>query len=77
MTLLEIVPEQLATLTREVAAHRAEFLQFRDEVKKEFSAVRSGLRDEIRAGDEETRRYMRILYEDLKDAIRTLGEGRG
>ena len=35
-----------------------------------------GLRAEIRAGDEETRRYMRVLYEDLIARIAALGDVR-
>jgi len=35
-----------------------------------------GLRAEIRAGDEETRRYMRVLYEDLIARIAALGDAR-
>ncbi len=34
------------------------------------------LRGEIRAGDEETRRYMRVLHEDLVGRITLLGEAR-
>jgi hypothetical protein len=30
-------------------------------------------REDIRAGDEETRRYMRVLYEDLVERIATIG----
>ena len=32
------------------------------------------LRDEIRTGDEETRRLMRVLHEDLVERIKTVGE---
>ncbi len=35
------------------------------------------LRAEIRKGDEDTRRFMRVLYEDLVDRIKTIGEGIG
>jgi hypothetical protein len=34
------------------------------------------LREEIRAGDEETRRFMRVLHEDLVGRIATLAESR-
>jgi hypothetical protein len=71
----------------EFAAVRGEmhagFLAARDE----FSAVRgemAGMRDslltvlraEIREGDEETRRYMRVLHEDLVARIALLQKGR-
>jgi hypothetical protein len=48
-----------------------ELRAFRDEVRE----VEARLRDEIRTGDEESRRFMRILHEDLVDRIKTLGEG--
>ncbi len=35
-----------------------------------------GLRQEIRDGDEETRRLMRVLHEDLVQRIALLGEGK-
>ena len=34
------------------------------------------MRAEMREGDEETRRYMRVLYEDLIERIERIGEGR-
>jgi hypothetical protein len=41
-------------------------------VRAEFAAVR----DEIRTGDEETRRLMRVLHEEVISRIALLGEGR-
>jgi hypothetical protein len=65
----------------------AEFSAVRQEFAAECSAIRqetadmgaslgTELRAEIRAGDEETRRYMRVLHEDVIARIATLGEGR-
>jgi hypothetical protein len=65
----------------------AEFSAVRQEFSAECSAIRqetvgmgASLREElqaeIRAGDEETRRYMRVLHEDVIARIATLGEGR-
>lgn len=48
-------------------------------VRAEFAAVRqefAAIRQEIRDGDEETRRYMRILHEEVLSRIASLGEGR-
>jgi hypothetical protein len=70
---LEILEEKvtaLGELPARVAALEAQFLEFRAEVRAEFSALRvlipggegetcRVLRDEIRAGDEETRRVLR------------------
>ena len=51
---------------------RGDFTQFQGEVRAEFAAVR----DEIRTGDEETRRQMRILHEEVISRIALLAEGR-
>jgi septation ring formation regulator EzrA len=65
----------------ELAGGRDEFATVRDEfatVRDEFATVRSEfatVRSEIRQGDEETRRYMRVLYEDLVERIKIMGEG--
>jgi hypothetical protein len=52
------------------------FLQLHSETRGEFSAVRhemhrlaETLRVEIRAGDAETRRYMRVLHEEVLSRI--------
>jgi hypothetical protein len=62
------LPERVASLEN--------ILQFRAEVRGEFSAVRQDmqgivqmLRAEIRAGDAETRRYMRVLHEEVLSRI--------
>jgi len=59
-----------------------QFLQLRDEMRGECSAVRAEIRDgdaalgeEIRRGDEETRNYMRVLHEEVIARIATIGEG--
>ena len=47
------------------------FQQFQVEVRAEFSATRA----EIREGDEETRRLMRVLFEDLVHRISLINRG--
>ena len=37
--------------------------------------IRTDLAAEVRAGDEETRRYMRVLHEDVISRIATLQDG--
>jgi hypothetical protein len=72
---VEILEENVASLAElpeRVARIASQILQFRDEVRGEFSAIRA----EIRAGDEETRRHMRVLYEDLVAKRAVLGNGR-
>jgi hypothetical protein len=48
----------------------AEIVQLRTEMRDEFSA----LRQEMRAGDEETRYFMRILHEEVLARIAAIGE---
>ena len=75
--ILEQLPERLTALETQI-------VQLRDEMRGEFSAtraeVRAGdermiqtLRQEIRDGDEETRRFMRILHEEVLERMKFLG----
>jgi hypothetical protein len=88
---LERKVESLENLPERMHSLELQFMQFREEVRAEFSAtraelraeVRAGdeqtrtdLRAEIRAGDEETRTYMRVLHEEVLSRIALLGEHR-
>ncbi len=73
--LLEALPQRIDNL-------ELQLVQFREEVRDEFSAVRTELRaqgDELRAemkaGDEETRTLMRILHEDVIARLKLIQEG--
>jgi hypothetical protein len=69
----------LSELPERVISLETQFLQFRTEVRDEFSAVRSEIqlvRSEMRQGDEETRRFMRVLHEDVIARIAAIGESR-
>lgn len=77
--------EILERLPERVTALEAQIVQLRDEMRDEFSATRAEahagdervietLRQEIRAGDEETRRFMRILHEEVIQRIQLLGD---
>jgi peptidoglycan hydrolase CwlO-like protein len=59
-------------LRGDVTQFRSNVTQFQGDVRAEFAAVR----DEIRTGDEETRRQMRILHEEVISRIALLDEGR-
>jgi predicted nucleic acid-binding Zn-ribbon protein len=72
--------DQVAGLSDRVTTVESNILQFRADVRVEFSAVREEmrheiqrtvdlLRSEIRAGDAETRRYMRVLHEEVLTRI--------
>ena len=68
LDLLEELPARVAGLESQV-------VQLRDEMRAEFSAVRTELRQEIRAGDQGTQRLMRVLHEEVLARIETLGRG--
>jgi hypothetical protein len=57
-------------------AARDEFSAVRDEMAGMRDSLLTVLRAEIREGDEETRRYMRVLHEDLVARIALLQNGR-
>ena len=72
VTVLEKNVEELASLPSRVGALALQIVQLREEMRVEFSAVRA----EIRGGDQETRRYMRVLHEEVLSRITTLDESR-
>src|SRR5215468_3973497 len=83
------LPERVGALETQVTAVVTQFAEFRDEVRGEFSSVRAAmtsmradmasmrdeLRKEIREGDDETRRLMRVLHEDLVSRIALIDRG--
>ena len=69
MDMLEGRVEILERLPERVTALETQIVQLRDEMRAEFSTTRA----DARAGDEETRRYMRVLFEDLVERIKTIG----
>jgi hypothetical protein len=48
----------------------------RAELRAEMAQRGEALRCEIREGDEETRRYMRVLHEDVIERLQRIEEGR-
>jgi hypothetical protein len=50
--------------------------ELRADIRAEISSLRAELLTVIRAGDEETRRYMRVLHEEVMARLATLQEGR-
>ena len=73
---LELLPSRMTAIESRLGAVESQLLQLRAEMRAEFSAVRAELRGEIKDGDEETRRYMRVLHEEVIDRIKTIGEPR-
>ena len=45
-------------------------------LRREMKEGNDALKAAIEQGDEETRHYMRVLYENLLEYIATIGEGR-
>jgi len=67
--MLERRVEIMERLPQHVSALETQIVQLRDEMRAEFSTTQA----DARAGDEETRRYMRVLFEDLVERIKTIG----
>jgi hypothetical protein len=55
---------------------RGEIASSAETLRGEMGSLAETLRGEIREGDAETRRYMRILHEEVIQRIATLQEGR-
>jgi len=67
----------VATLREEIhSTNRRTVATLREENHTTNERMVTTLRDEIRAGDGETRRFMRILHEKVISDIATLGEAR-
>ena len=65
---------ELRDLPKRMAEVESQILQLREETRDGFSAIRSELLAEIRAGNQESRNFMRALYEDTIARIATMGE---
>ena len=71
MEVLEQKVERLEKLPERMDSLELQFVQFREEVRAEFSATRAGLRAEIRAGDEQTRAELRVEIRAGDEQTRT------
>jgi hypothetical protein len=63
-----------------LTSFEGQILQLRTEMHAGFSTVQgefAAVRQEIKQGDEETRRFMRVLHEDLVARIAVLQEQNG
>jgi len=67
---LETRVAMLEQLPERVSAVESQIVQLRTEMHDELSAVRI----EMRAGDEETRRYMRVLHEEVINRLALIQE---
>ncbi|MEQ1759434.1 MAG: hypothetical protein ABL986_14020 [Vicinamibacterales bacterium] len=84
--LLEQLPDRVAAVESQLVQLRHEmrvgFSDIRSEMstmgaglRAEMQAMGAGLRADMQSGDEETRRYMRVLHEDVISRISAIGEG--
>ena len=72
MTQLEQLPGRMDRLESQI-------VHLRTEMRDEFSAVRQEMREgfaKAEAGDEQTRNYMRVLFEDYIGRLKTIDEGK-
>ena len=79
---LQGLPDRVGALETQVTALTGEFVQFRGEVRLEFSATREELRKEIRDGDnalhkkiDELGAEMRMLFENAIERIKIIRNG--
>ena len=79
---LQGLPERVGALEARVTELTGEFVQFRGEVRAEFSATREELRREIREGDnglhkriDELGAEMRALFENAIERIKIIKHG--
>lgn len=63
--------EALETAHDRLAAVELQLMQLREEIRGEFSAIR----DEVRGGDEETHRHVRLLHDTLIARLAAIGDG--
>jgi hypothetical protein len=60
---MQHVPERVTTL-------ESQFVQFRQAMRDECSAIRT----EMKRADDDTRVFMRVLYEDVLSRLEVIGE---
>jgi hypothetical protein len=83
MDRLERRVDSLEQLPHRMTALETQIVQLREEMRNEFSAIRSELRDvdagltkEMHTLFSANERHMRLLHEDLVQRIATIKEGR-
>ena len=74
MSELETLPARVTAVERALAEFRIDVRQAFEAVQSELRQSHDSLRQEIRDVDEQTRRYKRVLHEDLVERIKTIGE---
>ena len=70
LTMLERQMQEMRELPERVTKLESQILQLREEMREELSAIRT----EMKAADDETRVFMRVLYEDVLSRLEAIGE---
>ena len=70
---LIMLERQVQHLPERVTTLESQFMQFREAMRNEFSAIRS----EMKRADDDTRVFMRVLYEDVLSRLEIFGGGDG
>lgn len=70
---LTMLERHMQHLPERVTALELQFVQFRQAMQNEFSAIRA----EMARADDDTRVFMRVLFEDVLARLEAIGEGDG
>jgi len=73
------VEERLVNVEGRLVVVEGQIVQLRGEMHGEFSAIRDNMNERFDAlyeRGEDTRRFMRVLHEEVLDRVGRLGEGR-
>jgi hypothetical protein len=73
--LLKALPERVSSVELQIVHLRGEMRGQFSAARHELEEIRAELRTEIQAGDAETRRYMRVLHEEVLSRIAIIQEG--
>jgi hypothetical protein len=68
-----MLERQVQHLPERVTTLESQLVQFREAMRNEFSAIRA----EMKRADEDTRVFMRVLYEDVLSRLELRGESDG
>jgi uncharacterized coiled-coil protein SlyX len=70
---LTMLERQVQHLPERMTTIESQFMQFREAMRNEFSAMRA----EMKRADDDTRVFMRVLYEDVLSRLEIIGESDG
>ena len=76
LQILQLREEMQEAFSATRSGLRGEMHGIRDELRTEMHGIRDELLAEIRAGDQETRDFMRMLFEHHQTNLRAIDEGK-